>query len=301
VLWRAAILNEAAPINLHVRLARFYLILAAILWSLAGVFIKFLSLPPLSLVFYRSFFAAIFFVFFIRKSVAIRRGVLLLSVISYTAAISSFVSANRLTTAANAIILQYTAPIFVFIIVHFLFRERIGRASWIALSMGMTGIAVIFAGSAGKPDFVGVILALSSGVLFATYMLSVRLLTQVNAGTLTFLNNLACCVILLPFVIDQLSLSASEGTLLAVMGVVQLGIPYWLFSKSLDTVSIHEASLIVLIEPVLNPIWVALAVGEVPSAITLIGGGLIIAGLAVRYGWAMMTAKPSRNHPAHPI
>jgi drug/metabolite transporter (DMT)-like permease len=284
----AAILTGAAPSDHEVRLARLYLVVAAILWSLAGVFIKFLSLPPLALVFYRSLFASLFFILLIRKSGAIRGRVLLLSMISYTAAISLFVSANRLTTAANAIILQYTAPIFVFVIVHFVFREMISGPSWIALSMGMTGIAVIFAGTAGQPDLAGVTLAVASGLLFAIYMLSVGLLTQVNAGTLTFLNNLACCALLLPFVFDQLSLSLSEGALLAVMGVVQLGIPYWLFSKSLETASIHEASLIVLIEPVLNPIWVALVVGEIPSAITLIGGGLIIAGLAIRYGWALV-------------
>jgi drug/metabolite transporter (DMT)-like permease len=291
VLQPAASFTQAARSDREVRLARLYLTLAALLWSLAGVFIKFLSAPPLAIVFYRSFFAAVFFIFFVRRSAASRPRVLLLSMISYTVAISLFVSANRLTTAANAIILQYTAPIFVFVIVHFIFRERISGSSWIALSMGMAGIAIIFAGSAGEPDLLGVTLAVASGLLFAIYMLSVRLLTQLNAGTLTFVNNVACCVLLLPFVIDQLSLSLSEGALLALMGVVQLGIPYWLFSKSLETVSIHEASLIVLIEPVLNPVWVALAVGEVPSAITLVGGGLIIAGLAIRYGWAMLTVK----------
>jgi drug/metabolite transporter (DMT)-like permease len=287
----AAILDEAAPSDRHARLARLYLVLAAILWSLAGVFIKFLSLPPLSLVFYRSFFASLFFVFFVKKTSTARRGVLLLAMISYTAAISSFVSANRLTTAANAIILQYTAPFFVFVLVRFLFRETIARPDWIALSLGMTGIGAIFAGSAGQPDAIGVTLALLSGLLFSIYMLSVRFLTQMNPGTLTFLNNLACCALLLPFVFDQLAVARAEVAVLAVMGVVQLGIPYWLFSKALEKVSIHEASLIVLIEPVLNPIWVAVAVGEVPSGITLVGGGLIVSGLAIRYGWALYGGK----------
>jgi drug/metabolite transporter (DMT)-like permease len=288
---RAPILTDALPSDRAVQVARLYLVLAALLWSLAGVFIKFVSVPPLALVFYRSFFAAVFFIFFLRRSFAIRPRVLLLSMISYTGAISLFVSANRLTTAANAIILQYTAPLFVFAVVHFVFRERISGPSWIALSMGMAGIVVIFAGTAGEPDFLGVTLAVGSGLLFAIYMLGARLLTEVNAGTLTVLNNVACCLLLLPFVFDQLSLSLSEGGLLALMGVVQLGIPYWLFSKALETVSIHEASLIVLIEPVLNPIWVAFAIGEIPSAITAIGGGLIIAGLAIRYGCAVMGAK----------
>jgi drug/metabolite transporter (DMT)-like permease len=291
----AAILNQAAPQDQYVRLARLYLMLAAVLWSLAGVFIKFLSLSSLALVFYRSLFASVFFAFFIRKSVATRRGILLLAMVSYTAAITSFVSANRLTTAANAIILQYTAPIFVFFIVHFFFREKIAGPNWIALALGMAGIGVIFAGSAGQPDAIGVTLALLSGLLFSIYMVSVRVLTQVNPGTLTFFNNVACCAFLLPFVRDQLSVPFSEGLALAVMGVVQLGVPYWLFSKALERVSVHEASLIVLIEPVLNPVWVAFAVGELPSLITLVGGGLIFAGLTIRYAWALLMSEAGKK------
>jgi drug/metabolite transporter (DMT)-like permease len=92
-----------------------------------------------------------------------------------------------------------------------------------------------------------------------------------------------CCLILLPFVYGHLALTAEQVAALAVMGVVQLGIPYFLFSKGLESVPVQEASLIALIEPVLNPIWVALVVGEVPGTPTLAGGGIILSGLAFRY------------------
>ena len=205
--------------------------------------------------------------------------------VSYTAAISAFVSANKITTAANAIVLQYTAPIFVFVIVHFLFHEKIAARTWVSLLIGMLGIGVICIGSAGQPDAAGVAVALLSGLFFAVYMVSLRFVKEVSAGTLTFLNNLACCLLLSPFVWSQLGLSARELGIVAVMGIVQLGIPYWLFSKGLEKVPVQEASLIVLIEPVLNPIWVALAVGEVPSQPTLVGGSLIVLSLGVRYLW----------------
>ena len=136
--------------------ARRFLLLAALLWSLAGIFIKFLSLPPLTIVFYRSFFAALFFAFLIRRSRGIPGRALLASLLSYTAAISAFVSANKITTAANAIALQYTAPMFVFVIVHVFFREKIDGVSWVSLGVGMLGIVVICAGSAGQPDAAGV-------------------------------------------------------------------------------------------------------------------------------------------------
>jgi drug/metabolite transporter (DMT)-like permease len=265
------------------------LLLAAVLWSLAGIFIKFLPLPPLTIVFYRSFFASLFFASFVRKSVTVPKVTLFVSTLAYTAAISAFVSANKITTAANAIALQYTAPMFVFVIVHFLFREKIALASWISLIFGMLGVAVICAGSAGQPDAAGVMIALLSGLLFSIYIVSLRFLKEFNPGTLTFLNNMVCCLLLLPLVRSELSLSFHEGWIVAAMGVVQLGMPYWLFSKGLEKISVQEASLIVLIEPVLNPIWVALAVGEVPSKATLAGGSLIVLGLSARYLWQLHT------------
>jgi len=279
----ATALNEITASDLHLRRARLSLLFAAVLWSLAGIFIKFLSLPPLTIVFYRSLFASLFFAFFVRRSIAVPRVALLVSALAYTAAISAFVSANKITTAANAIALQYTAPMFVFMIVHFLFGEKITGASWISLVLGMLGIAVICVGSAGQPDAAGVMIALLSGLLFSIYMVSLRFLKEFNPGTLTFLNNLVCCLILLPLVGSELSLSLKEGWIVAVMGVVQLGIPYWLFSKGLEQISVQEASLIVLIEPVLNPIWVALIVGELPSGATLVGGLCIVGSLAFRY------------------
>jgi drug/metabolite transporter (DMT)-like permease len=279
----ATALSEITASDQHLRRARLALLLAAVLWSLAGIFIKFLSLPPLTIVFYRSLFAALFFAFFVRRSIAVPRVALLVSALAYTAAISAFVSANKITTAANAIALQYTAPMFVFVIVHFLFGEKITGASWISLVLGMLGIAVICVGSAGQPDAAGVMIALLSGLLFSIYMVSLRFLKEFNPGTLTFLNNLVCCLILLPLVGSELSLSLKEGWIVAVMGVVQLGIPYWLFSKGLEQISVQEASLIVLIEPVLNPLWVALIVGELPSGATLVGGLCIVGSLAFRY------------------
>ena len=87
---------------------------------------------------------------------------------------------------------------------------------------------------------------------------------------------------------SQLALSTDEVLILVVMGGVQLGLPYYLFSKGLQTISLQEASLIALIEPVLKPLWVALVVGEIPSVATVAGGGLILVGLGVRYLWPLL-------------
>lgn len=266
---------------------RVLLLASGILWSLAGFFIKSLELHPLTIVFYRSLFAALFFAFFIRPRQWMLSSPLLVSVASYTAAISAFVWANKLTTAANAIILQYTAPIYVFVLVRLLFRETISRPNLVTLLLGMVGVGTIFAGSAGKPDAPGVLAAIISGFLFSIYMVNLRFLNKTSPVYLTLMNNLVCCGLLLPLA-PTLSLSFEQTLALAVMGVVQLGIPYFLFSKGLESISLQEASLIVLIEPVLNPIWVGLAFGEVPSVWTFVGGGVILLSLCLRYGWLLL-------------
>ncbi len=283
-----SILGRPQEVSPDLYRGRLLILLAGILWSLAGVFIKFLELHPLTIVFYRSLFAAIFFLLFTSRKGWKMSGPTLVSVATYTAAISSFVWANKLTTAANAIILQYTAPIFVLLFVRLLFRETISRLNLFTLLLGMAGVGIIFAGSAGQPDAKGVIVAILSGFLFSIYMTNLRFLREFNPVNLTFLNNLVCCVTLMPLVKSQLYLSQGQLFALVIMGVVQLGTPYFLFSKGLEKISLQEASLIVLIEPVLNPIWVALVVAEVPSPATLIGGGVILFSLVFRYLWQLM-------------
>jgi drug/metabolite transporter (DMT)-like permease len=166
-------------------------------------------------------------------------------------------------------------------------REKISRLNGFTLAASMIGVAVIFLGSAGEPDMAGVLLALLSGALFAAYMINLRRTQAVSPVYLTWINNVVCALLLLPLVESQLGLTSTQLGIVAVMGAVQLGLPYFLFSKGLQTVPLQEASLIVLIEPVLNPLWVALTVGEIPSFATLAGGGLIVAALAVRYLWPL--------------
>ena len=267
---------------------RLLILCAALLWSLAGVFIKFLDVPPLTIVFYRSLFACLVFTPFVRRAQWRISTPVLVSVLAYTAAISSFVSANKLTTAANAIVLQYTAPIFVFLFARVVLRERISRINALALLAGMIGVGMISLDSAGEPEMAGVALALASGVLFAVYMINLRRTQQVDPGYLTWINNAFCALALLFVVRSQLALTLNQLVILMVMGVVQLGLPYYFFSKGLQSVSLQEASLIALIEPVLNPIWVALTVGEIPSPATLTGGAMILLGLGARYLWPLL-------------
>jgi drug/metabolite transporter, DME family len=262
---------------------RLLILLAALLWSLAGVFIKLLAIHPLTIVFYRSLFASLVFVPFLKWSEFRFNAPIMVSVISYTAAITAFVSANKLTTAANAIVLQYTAPVMVYLFSRLVLGEKISAPNALALAVSMVGVGFISVDNAGEPEMSGVLLALLSGVLFAIYMVNLQRLKELSAIYLTWLNNLFCAMLVLPFVKASLALSTDQLLIVAIMGVVQLGLPYFLFSKGLQTIPRQEAALIALIEPVLNPLWVALTVGEIPSFATLVGGAMILAALAVRY------------------
>ena len=257
--------------------------LAALLWSLAGVFIKLLEIHPLTIVFYRSLFASLVFVPFLKFSQFHFNTAIIISVISYTAAITAFVSANKLTTAANAIVLQYTAPVLVYLFSRLVLGEKISTRNAFALTVSMVGVGFISFDNVGEPEMSGVLLALSSGVLFAIYMVNLQQIKKFSAIYLTWLNNLICALLILPFVKAPLALSTDQLLIVAIMGAVQLGLPYFLFSRGLQTIPLQEAALIALIEPVLNPVWVALIVGEIPSFATLTGGALILTALAVRY------------------
>jgi drug/metabolite transporter (DMT)-like permease len=278
------------PTKREIDRGRWLILAAAFLWSLAGVFIKFLDLHPLTIVFYRSLFASLVFLPLVRPNQLRIQPAVVVSVLSYTAAISAFVAANKLTTAANAIVLQYTAPVFVFLFSRLVLGEKISRLNGLALAVAMIGVAIISFDSAGEPEMAGVLLALLSGVLFAGYMINLGRTKNLSPVYLTWINNMVCALLLLAVVKSQLALSLDQAIILAVMGAVQLGLPYFLFSKGLETVSLQEASLIALIEPVLNPLWVALTVGEIPSAATLAGGGMILLGLGVRYLWPLIAA-----------
>ena len=289
-------LEDAGSPQSNIARGRWFILSAALLWSLAGVFIKFLDVPPLTIVFYRSFFAFLVFSAFVRRVQWQINGPVLISVLTYTAAISSFVSANKLTTAANAIVLQYTAPIFVFLFSRWVLGEKISSPNGFALLAGMIGVGAISLDSAGEPEMAGVALALLSGVLFAAYMINLRRTQQVSPIYLTWVNNAFCALALFFVVSSQLALTLNQLVILMVMGALQLGLPYFLFSRGLQSVSLLEASLIALIEPVFNPIWVALTVGEIPSAATLSGGAMILVGLGVRYVWPLLKkpAEPER-------
>jgi drug/metabolite transporter (DMT)-like permease len=274
---------------------RLALLAAGVLWSLGGVFIKRLPVSPLAITFYRSLFAALALLLVAavrrRSAGAAERGAappagweLGVSALVFAVLLVTFVAATRLTTAANAIILQYTAPIYVIGFSALLLREPPERADLRALVLCMAGVAVLFFGNyrPGGSGF-GLALALISGAGFGLFMLWQRRLRGMDPVLLAGLNNAGATLILAAAIPWMGPVRAAPLLLLAAMGIVQIALPYALFTWALQRVHGPEASLLTLVEPVLNPVWVALFAGEIPSPATAAGGALILLALVLRY------------------
>jgi drug/metabolite transporter (DMT)-like permease len=202
----------------------------------------------------------------------------------YTLVVGTFVFATAGTSAANAILLQYAAPLLVAVGAVWLFHERLRAKAVAALGLGMGGVAIILAFSWGTPERGAVLLGFASAVAFAALMLLQRSMRTGHPVALSSLYNLMAGALLLPLAWGTLAVPGEALGILAVMGVVQLAVPYALFIRGLQRVPAADAALIILVEPVLNPVWVWLAVREEPHWSTFVGGALILLALVVRFG-----------------
>lgn len=283
------------------------LVAAAILWSLNGPLIKLMHAPAVAgtspeggaaperaarlavtIACFRSLIGGVVLLpFALGRRQTLRRASprwAVAAVACFTTLTACFVLATTLTAAANAIILQYTAPIWVIALSPWLLRERPSRRQVGCMSVALLGVAILFAGNAleHRPQWTGMLLALGSGVAYGALIVVLRGLREVDAIVVTTLNTLGSGLLLLAAVplAGTLELSAAQWLVLAVMAVVQFTLPYVLFAIAVRHVDAAQAAIITLLEMVLNPVWTWLVVGEVPPPATLVGGPLVLAAVA---------------------
>jgi drug/metabolite transporter (DMT)-like permease len=187
-------------------------------------------------------------------------------------------------SAASALWLQCTAPVWVLLVGVLVFREKAVWRDALMVGFSAIGVAVmILFRTAGAPPE-GIALGLLSGVFYAGIILSMRQLRAFDAAWLAVLNQLGTAVALGPIALQEAPWPATtQWLLLAAFGVFQLGVPYVLFGLALRDIPGHEASVIGLLEPLMLPLWIFLAWGDRPDGITLLGGSFILAGLLLRY------------------
>ncbi len=260
----------------------FAVLASALLWSTGGIFIKLISLNAMQISFFRCLFAAIVFAVIFRAKVFRLNKFAFVNAVFYAAVLILFVIATKMTTAANAIFLQYTAPIYVLIFEPILLKTKFERINIITITVCFVGMVLFFMGELSPGHFAGNIIALLSGIAFAAFMLGMRKNDHKFQFSSIFYGNILVVLIALPSLFEITSLSISNFIMVAYLGVFQIGLAYAIFSYGLKRVFAIEASLISMIEPVLNPVWVFLGYGEIPSFLAIIGGIIIISAISVR-------------------
>lgn len=255
---------------------------AALIWSTGGLAIKLVPLEAIGVVFWRALFATLFFLVVFRPGRERWRRASFPTAIVYALMIVTFVSATKLTTAANAIFLQYTAPIYVLLLAPLVLSEPFRKADAWAIGAAIGGMSLFFVGRLDGGAFAGNVLGIASGLFFGLTVLLLRRDTSRDALASVLLGNLLATLLSLPFAWGKLAVDGKGLALVAYLGIVQMGISYWLFVKGLAHVAAAEASLIGMLEPLFNPVWAFLGLGERPSGWALLGGAIVLVAVALR-------------------
>ncbi|HEY3580251.1 MAG TPA: EamA family transporter [Pyrinomonadaceae bacterium] len=260
-----------------------FVVAAALLWSTGGLFIKWTSLSGLALSFWRSLFAAFTVAIFTRhEGFGLNRLTAAASVL-YAVLLILFVTATKQTTAANAIFLQYTAPVYLLIFEPLIYKETFRARDLVTVVICVGAMALFFVGQLRPQDVTGNLLALGSGVCFALYFLLLRhpKAREVNRASSVIYGNILAVILTAPWGLAAITdMTMHDAQSVAYLGVVQIGIAYTLFTVAMARgVRSLDAGIVCYVEPVLNPLWVFLVIGEQPSRWALLGGAIIIAAV----------------------
>ncbi|MGE5414544.1 MAG: DMT family transporter [Syntrophomonadaceae bacterium] len=266
---------------------------AALLWSTGGIGIKSLSEPPLVIAFYRSATAAVALFLIFRPRVWRWTAAFLVGIVAYAACLTTFVLATKWTSAANAIFLQYCGVVWVLLASPLVLGEPFHRRDAGAVAVAFAGMLLFFVGRFEARGYEGELAALSSSVFFAILVLSLRRERGGGSEAVVTYGNVLAAAALLPFVWTGLAVPARSAVILCLLGFLQIGGAYALFVAGLRHVTATQASLVGMLEPVSNPIWVFLFVGERPGAFSILGGAIVLGAIA----WRTLTSGPAVAAP----
>jgi drug/metabolite transporter (DMT)-like permease len=275
--------------------ARGHILLTALLMSTGGAGIKAVSLTNWQIASLPSGIAAVVVLLAVRKLPVFSAPALLVGA-AYAATVVTFVSANKLTTAANAVFFQGTAPLYLAILGPVVLGERMPRRDAPILFVIAAGMMLLFAGRAGPmstaPDpALGNAIGVVSGCCWSFTLLGLRWLEKRDpsakgaaAGNAAVVGNLLACAGCLPLALPLSGVSIADAAGLAYLGVIQVGLSYVLLTRAITHVPAVDASLLLLVEPALSPVWAWLLHGEAPGLWPFAGGALIVGAAAWKAG-----------------
>jgi drug/metabolite transporter (DMT)-like permease len=271
--------------------AAMYMVLCAVLWSTAGIFIKFLPWNPMVIAGIRSLVSAGVYILYMRYE-KIEFKINKYSVLSGIALMGTFlffVAANKFTTSANAIVLQYSAPIFILILSALIFHQKFRPGDILTVVSTSVGISLFFFDKLSGGYMLGNLLAIAAGFSFASMFVVTGRADVDSRSSGIMLGHLFTAVVAIPFVfVSPTPVTPSIVAVVLALGIFQLGIPYILYGLAVRKCSPLACSLISAIEPLLNPFWVFLYNGEAPSYFALIGGAIVIGSVVA---WSIWSSK----------
>jgi drug/metabolite transporter (DMT)-like permease len=263
------------------RRAVLFLVICVVLWSTSGVLIKQSTLPALALVGGRSAVAALVLWLYLRRPVWNWSAAQIGGAVSYCLMVVFFVQATQLTSAANAILLQYTAPIWVALFSYWFLGERPGRLDYAASGAILAGMALFFGEALTPAGMLGNLLSVLGGVALAWMTLFMRAQKDRSSLETVLLGNLLAAGVGVPFLLTAEGVP-SDWAILGFLGVFQLGIPFLFYTVAIRSLSAIETILISCLEPILNPLLVFWVVGELPGPLAGVGGIVVLGAVLLR-------------------
>ena len=262
--------------------AIFCVVMAAILWSTGGLLIKWVDWNPIAIAGIRSGISSMVMLGFwwvlTKRFPKKPDKFVLLAAFNYVVLVMLFVSANKLTTSANAILLQFTAPAWAMLIGAWFFKETFHKKDVITVIVVFAGMILFFIGDIDGGGLIGNILAVLSGISMALLIITLKKVKNHKPLEVVFWGNFFTFFVGLPFYFS-LSFTGTNLVGIILLGVFQLGLSYIFFTKGIQNVSVLEGILIPVIEPLLNPLWVFMGTGEKPSQFALVGGVVVLAAV----------------------
>ena len=258
------------------------LLVAGAMWSLGGLLIKSIAWHPLAISGMRGGIAAIVIYAFSKDKKIIITFDKILAACFYTLVVTLFVISNKLTTAGNAILLQYTAPVYVALFGYMFLDEKSTLIDWVTIFIMLGGLALFFLDDLSFDGYLGNALAILSGMSFAALTISLRKQKDNNPSDSILLGNILTLIIGLPIIISETSFNLHSTILILVLGIIQLGVPYIFYTTAIKHVTALDAIIFPVIEPILNPILVFFILGEALGPWAFLGGSLVLGSVVFR-------------------
>lgn len=260
-------------------IAMLEMLLCAVLWSIAGLFIKKIDWNPIVIAGFRSLFAAgtvVVYCLFKKQRICFNKQIAK-AAFFLAATFLCFVVANKMTTAANAIMLQFTAPIFILLFSVLFRKQKFPLRDVLTVLITLGGISLFMIDGIGAGQLAGNLIGLLAGLFFAGMFVTVGETKGSERMSGLFFGHLLTFLVAVPFLFVTRPVFSGEAFLYAgILGIIQLGIPYLLLALASEHCPPLACSLISAAEPLLSPVWVALFGGEIPSPIALVGGVIVM-------------------------